>query len=712
VMDRSEKAVRIRAEKEEWPTVKRIVRGGSNWYFPKNLLPPDVREKLTMSQTEERGLKVIEEDKHELRVPINVPDKAKQIGLAKFQLVQAWRSALDAAPWGKKKDAAEAFLLAYNSGRLMPAVFTRVGEVAETTVRGMDKKLKQKNDDYLVLCDGRGGWKKHGTNRWRERSLSEDEKKIFLQCYLQPSRPSVVMAIRATRITQERRDKQVEGSDTTFRRWLRDYEQKNAGVICLARKGEKAWKDKYGSYITRDMTLLAPCQCLVADGKVLNFFIKHPKTGKKCRMILILFYDWKSGCPVGWQIMPTENTISIMGAFRNAVINMGRYPEMVYLDNGRAFKGTYFTKTDADFDDLNGLYARAGVAVMHAAPYNGRAKVVERFFETFQEQFECFVPSFCGDSIHTKPAHMHRNEKFHQQWHEARTSGWIPTVRDAAKMIDCYFRWYSQNPHRGLDGRRPVDVLAPGMGPGVPVAQLNWDFMWRETVRPRNKRIHLWGIDYEADFLLNMSRSKKLLAMVDTADLHQIYVYTPEGIALGKAEAVQALHPVARLSADEFGMTQVKQAIKGQRNEAKTTKAKLRSLGAPVEMTEALDILPWNQKELIRSNMEEPKAIEAPEPVLSQAEIIEIETAVKEAEKAATKPPAIPRPEYWDSELHHYEYAFALRYEHGQPLTEEDEAFMDYFKKTDEFKKNYSSRFEDLKDLYRVYNTGDQAVAG
>ena len=54
----------------------------------------------------------------------------------------------------------------------------------------------------------------------------------------------------------------------------------------------KAYQDNYGAYISRDANLLEVGQCLVADGKTLNFNILHPDTGRPCRMTLILFFDW------------------------------------------------------------------------------------------------------------------------------------------------------------------------------------------------------------------------------------------------------------------------------------------------------------------------------------------------------------------------------------------------------------------------------------
>jgi len=69
-------------------------------------------------------------------------------------------------------------------------------------------------------------------------------------------------------------------------------------------------------------------------------------------MMLVLFFDMKSSMPCGWEIMPTENTASISAALRRSIIRLGMVPKIVYLDNGRAFKGAYFTGTDFEQTEL------------------------------------------------------------------------------------------------------------------------------------------------------------------------------------------------------------------------------------------------------------------------------------------------------------------------------------------------------------------------
>ena len=78
----------------------------------------------------------------------------------------------------------------------------------------------------------------------------------------------------------------------------------------------------------------------------------------------------------------------LASALRNSILNLGVIPKVVYQDNGRAFKSKYFQHCDFDEDGFNGVYANLNIHSVFAKPYNARAKVIERFFREFQEEFE------------------------------------------------------------------------------------------------------------------------------------------------------------------------------------------------------------------------------------------------------------------------------------------------------------------------------------
>jgi len=85
----------------------------------------------------------------------------------------------------------------------------------------------------------------------------------------------------------------------------------------------------------------------------------------------------------------------------------------------------------------NGIYTNLGIKPVYARPYNARAKVIERFFKEFQEEFEKLLPTYIGSSIKNKPAHLKRNEKFHKELYDKHSFiNWVGGKRLLRKKIE------------------------------------------------------------------------------------------------------------------------------------------------------------------------------------------------------------------------------------------------------------------------------------
>ena len=86
--------------------------------------------------------------------------------------------------------------------------------------------------------------------------------------------------------------------------------------------------DKVGPYITRDDSVLAVGDVLVADGHRLNFDCIHPATGRPARMTLLLWLDWASRMPVGWgNHARGKHGRPISTALFMAIKNLGKIPK-------------------------------------------------------------------------------------------------------------------------------------------------------------------------------------------------------------------------------------------------------------------------------------------------------------------------------------------------------------------------------------------------
>jgi putative transposase len=664
-----------KSQRESWPYTKRPGRGGGK-LFKFIDLPKYVQTTIT-----------IYEAKH-LPAPTScydeskpIPDKAHQVGLAKFNLLNDW---LKNRTNKKPKNKADAvFFAAYNSGVSHPDIFKLIGKVKKKTVQGWDKNIRNNGGDYRCLCDRRGWDKDYGPRG----DIGPEAEEIFLRIYLNPNRPSGALAYDAMCSILDRREIKRPSKRTTYR-FIQRYESDHNDVLTLMREGEKALADKIGPYITRDSSLLEVGDCLVADGHTLNFDSIDPRTGKPARMTLICWFDWASRIPVGWEVMPTEDTVAISSALFMAIKNLGKIPKCIYLDNGKAFKSKYFFETNPDLTMLTGLYARLGIAVQFSKAYQARTKVVERFFGTFSEQCARLLPSYRGRSIDDKPAYLARNEKFHKARHDDR----VPTIGDTLEIWCSYLTWYGSQPHEGLHGMKPMETFMAGRGPGVDVSELTRHFLWRKQVNPRRCRVRLFGIDFESESLYGLK--KPVLAMWSWADMSQIHLYTTDGYSLGSARPVEALHPLARHLGDELDMQKIRDAVKYQAKLKKQTLQLAREADAP----DALEQLPWvgtaAKQRVPLTVVPKEKPAEPSRPKLSKKEQKQLAAALDAEAEAMANAPAYQVPRF-SRPFDKAEFLFNQLVANGHRLTPEDQEFMARYWASPEYNV-VSGRFDAL----------------
>ena len=381
-------------------------------------------------------------------------DKRRYKALAKADLLGLY---LDwQAKHGSTIRQKQAFILAYHGGawsKLLEELGPRV------SWKSLERwKLEQKDSGgVLALAD------KRGLAHRGKSMLTERHQTIILGQILDGDRQLSTCA----RIIQERckAENLAVPSDDTIRRWVANYSKTCFSDWTLWRNGEKAWNDRCAISILRDWSLVGVGDVVIADGHTLNFETTDPDTGKPKRMTLLLFFDGGSRYPLGWEVMATENVACISSAFRRACIRLGKFPRVVYLDNGKAFRARFFDGCK-DFEQAGflGLYRDLGCEVIHAWPYHGQSKPVERFFGTMHE-LEELTPSYTGWDIAHKPARLHRNEKLHRRLHEKL--GRRPlTLEETYEWLAYWFELYASRPQATthLRGRTPGEVFEEGRG--------------------------------------------------------------------------------------------------------------------------------------------------------------------------------------------------------------------------------------------------------
>ena len=554
----SNRSLRLAIQKGKYIAREVKVFGGTSYEILYSSLEPEVQEKLQdelIKEATQSNCTALVPLDTKPKYPTFIAESAKLTALARVDIVKALQNIR--GKYKTKKEADSIFLDLYNSGMLLPKVYQFIGSISVGTLHRWLWAYED-CEDYRVLLPGY----KYSKQNEYNTILTQEMKNIFIKFLMHPNKFSVGKAIKLTRHILEKRGIETIPCVLTFRRFSEHYKKNNYAQWILFREGEKAYHDKVEAYIERDVSVLNVGDVLIADGHVLNFQVINPFTGKPTRATLVGFLDWKSTALVGYEIMMTENTQCIASALRNAILNLGIIPKVVYQDNGKSFKSKYFQNADFDEGIFNGVYANLGIHSVFAKPYNARAKVIERFFLDFQEEFEKLMPSYIGTSIENRPAWMNRNEKLHLQLHNHQTKGNIPTVQDVIKYINAWLEYRNKKTCPNDRSRRIQEVLNSVRKQDINKSALD-HLMMKTEARTINKHgITFLGMHYRSDVILGLR--DKVYVRYSLFDLSKVHVYSIKGEFLCVAHRVQKVHPMANVLGTVKDMEEYKQQYQKQ----------------------------------------------------------------------------------------------------------------------------------------------------
>ncbi len=545
----STRSIRIGINKGKYIAREIKVNGGKSYEILYSSLEPEIQEKLEDEEIKSTALIPLNDTR-----PTFVSESARMTSLARADIIASFMKLRK--DYKTQKETEFVFLDLYNSGMLLPNIYKYIGEISLGTLRRWITNYKNGGVDKLIPQRRYSSITEYNT------ILNQEMKEVFLRFLLHQNKFKVGRAITLTRHILEKRGYENIPSVITFRRFADFYKKTNYSKWVLIREGEKAYHDKVEAYIERDISKLEVGDVLIADGHVLNFQVINPFTGKPARATLVGFLDWKSTALVGYEIMMTENTQCIASALRNAILNLGLIPKVVYQDNGRAFKAKYFQNVDFDEAGFNGVYANLGIKSVFAKPYNARAKVIERFFLEFQEEFEKMMVSYIGTSIEDKPAWMKRGEKLHREMHKNLTNNYVPTIQETIKYIDCWIEYHNSKVCPNDKSRTIKECLNSVQKQNIDKTILNNLMMSTKTRVINRNGITFLGLHYRNDLLLDLR--EEVFIRYSLFDLTKIDVYSLKGEFLCVARQVEKVHPMANALGTVKDMQDLKQKIQRQ----------------------------------------------------------------------------------------------------------------------------------------------------
>lgn len=694
-----------KAEAENWQSRPRNGRGGGKEWLVASM-PEDTQLAIRLAE-EKAALAATDEQSTLPDLPRNtqiaiMDDNRRNKALARADLVRIYLGWL--RKFGHSREQRAAFITAYMAGT-WPKLKEEVGKVSWQTLERW--KLEQKGaGTALALVDERGIAHRGKTLVTREHEI------IIIGHILNPNAPNISQCVNEVQKRFQAENMYVP-SEPTIRRFVTRYMQLCFDEWTYFREGKKAWNDKCAISILRNWEQVGVGDVVIADGHTLNFETINPATGKPKRMTILLFYDGGSNCPLGWEIMPTENIACISAAFRRTCIMLGKFPRVVYLDNGRAFRAKFFEGCH-DFEQagIDGLYESLGCKVIHAWPYHGQSKPIERFFGTMHG-LEVWMPSYTGFDIAHKPARMKRGEDLHRKLYEKM--GCRPlTLEETHKAVARWFADYMNRPQQRthLHGRKPGEVFMAGRGNGLSESELE-----KLTILMMQKRISVIskdGIRVNGRLYWHERLSSRRHEVLVRYDEHlapdHVLVYDLNGDFICKAldrqhhQIAFGIHPAAQILGTPEQKEEYRAALAIKGLQKRNAEAALKTILAASILPEARAHIAALQEP------EEPKAIPqeaANHPWMPTADEIEaFEDAKSRAKASMDATPAYTPSDLkrWKDSQERYAYLFKVKYEQQTELVPTDSAWMDAYEETPEFQRYGKARYESLKSLYARQN--------
>ncbi len=592
---KSTRSLRMEINKPESKYISREVKvnGGTSYEILFSSLEPELQQKLRECETKSTALVSLNYQ------PPVVTDKARQTANHRINIVKAALEHRKKYPTHNQAD--HEFLELYNTGLFLPKAYEFMGSISIGTLRRYIQAYKKTGNAESLLPQ-------YQTTKQGEYNsiLDGNMKKVLLALLLHQNRFGFNTAIRLTKqiLIKQGYDEQSLPSNITFKRFAEHFRDNNYAEWTLKREGMKAYHDKVEPYIERDISKIEVGDVIIADGHVLNFQVINPFTGKPTRATLVGFLDWKSTALVGYEIMMTENTQCIASALRNAILNLGLIPKIVYQDNGKAFKSDYFQHMDFEDEEFNGVYANLGIHSIFAKPYNPRSKPIERFFLEFQEEFEKLMPSYIGTSIENRPAWMKRAENLHKELHQDQTGNYIPTMHEVIKYINCWLEFHNQKPCPNDRSRSIQEVLNSVQRQDINKSALDYLMMKTEGRTINKHGITFLNMHYRSECLLGLR--DKIYIRYSLFDLSKVYVYSAKGEFLCVANRVQPVHPMARILGSAKDMEEYNQQYKKQQKIKSRLVKKVKAM-FPKEEIPLLEIEPEPVLEIEEKEQSKPK---------------------------------------------------------------------------------------------------------
>lgn len=228
--------------------------------------------------------------------------------------------------------------------------------------------------------------------------------------------------------------------------------------------------------------------------------------------------------------------------------NSGEYLKNLYELLGKTSRGSLlrWNKLYADYESIEAL-----------APQYKYTGFNEYKTVLTEEQIGIFL------KLLLHPNQFNIGEKFHKELHDKINGGYIPTIEEAIKLIDCWLDYRHYQPCPNVKGKTIKEVFETRQRQNIDISRLD-DLMMNYEVKTIHRNgIRFLNTDYYNDTLYGLR--DRVMIRYSLFDLSKIKVYSTKGEYLCTAKRVTGTHPMAYQMGEVKDMEDFKQKIQKQK---------------------------------------------------------------------------------------------------------------------------------------------------
>lgn len=477
-MPKTVSAVIRKANRNQWLSRPRQGRGGGLEYHISSL-PQETQRALAIKSTndtikamsaepafkegkaEAAKLKIKEEISQKITQAKRLDSLNKSEGLtgmsrdrmnAKLEIIKLWETFKKTCT---ETTTAAQFLFchAYNQGQIRAPEWVR-GVIEKTSQPSLMKWLKKYRQEGITALAGNYGTRR-GSGIFYTNKALYDLAVAMMTDFPHCDAKQVSMAIAARK---DKIDLKEVPHVKTVARFMETWKDQNKQVYAHVQSPD-AWRSKYGAaFGDASANITRYLQCWEMDSTPTDVMLKDG------RHTLVGVIDIKSR-RAKLLVNKTSKAVAVAALIRRAILDWG-VPESIKTDNGSDYTSKYMVE------------ALEALEIEHliCAPFSpDRKPFIESFFGTFNHGLLELCPGFVGHSVADRKKIEDR--KSFAQRHGDKSDPIEMGFMDAAQLQEFCDKWTEQvylvQPHDGLNGQSPSDVIASWISEGNPVRRIS-----------------------------------------------------------------------------------------------------------------------------------------------------------------------------------------------------------------------------------------------